>query len=360
MIINVASTRFKADKSVMDTLVHLRKKRGAGGRGEATVGESVLSTPLWGMLYTDDTGVVSQSLEQPRNMMGVIVEFGLTVSEAKTEIMCLRAKRMTESAATFSVEAAGQVYNQTNEFIYLGGNVNHIADLSIKVYRCIRNAWCSFRKYTLELYDRPSAPLKLKIRMLRAEVLETTLYGCVTWSPRACHYDTLRRAHHRFLTRCIGWRKRNRADHPISYLDTLIKTGSESIEATLRRRRISFAEFVARMEDTRLPKHVIFGELVGGAGCVGGQEKEWVGYFLDDLRAFGINADQWTTAAQDEGEWRRTVEQGAGHFMAKWIAAEKAKAGLRHAVVFPNVTGRTKERIAQSMRARTGSPALVD
>ena len=31
-----------------------------------------------------------------------------------------------------------------------------------------------------------------------------------------------------------------------------------------------------------------------------------MGCFLDDLRAFGINADQWTTAAQDEGEWRRT------------------------------------------------------
>ena len=38
---------------------------------------------------------------------------------------------------------------------------------------------------------------------------------------------------------------------------------------------------------------------------VGGQEKEWIGCFLNDLRAFGINADQWTTAAQDEGEWRR-------------------------------------------------------
>ena len=42
--------------------------------------------------------------------------------------------------------------------------------------------------------------------------------------------------------------------------------------------------------------------LVGGAGCVGGQEKEWMGYFLDGLRAFSINADQWTTSAQDKGE----------------------------------------------------------
>ena len=253
-------------------------------------------------------------------IMGVIVAvcavFDLTISEAKTDIVCLRAKGMPESTAIFSVEAAGQMYNQTNEFVYLEQNVNHDADLSIEVDRRIRNAWCSFRKYTLELYVLPSAPLKLKIRMLRAEVLETMLYGCVTWSPRACHY-TLRRAHHRFLTRCIGWRKHNRADHPISYLDTLIKTRIESIEATLRRRRILFAGFVARMEDTRLPKCVMFGELVGGAGCVGGKEKEWMGCFLDDLRAFGITADQWTTAAQDEREWRRTAEQGAEHFMAK-------------------------------------------
>ena len=162
------------------------------------------------------------------------------------------------------------------------------------------------------------------------------------------------------LHRLAKEKHNNRADHPISYLDTLIKTGSESIKATLRRRRILFAGFVARMEDTILPKCVMFRELVGGAGCVGGQEKEWMRSFLEDLRAFGINADQWTTAAQDEGEWRRTAEKGTEHFTSKWIAAEEATAGLRHAVVCPNVTGRTKERIAQNKRARAGSLAFVD
>ena len=39
------------------------------------------------------------------------------------------------------------------------------------------------------------------------------------------------------------------------------------------RRRILFAGFVARMEDTRLQKCVMFGELMVGAGCVGRQEK---------------------------------------------------------------------------------------
>ena len=38
--------------------------------------------------------------------------------------------------------------------------------------------------------------------------------------------------------------------------------------------------------------------------------------FLDDLRALGINADQQTSAAQDEGKWRRTAEKGAERYMA--------------------------------------------
>ena len=85
-----------------------------------------------------------------------------------------------------------------------------------------------------------------------------------------------------------------------------------------------------------------------------------MGCFVDDLRASGINVDQWTAAALDEGEWRRTAEQGAERFVAKWIAAEKARAGLRQAVVCPNVTGGAKERIARSKRTRAGLLAIVD
>ena len=87
-------------------------------------------------------------------IMVVCTASGLTVLEAKTEIVCLR------------VEAAGQVYNQTKKFVYLGGNVNHNADLSNEIDRRVHKAWCSFRKYTLDLSDRPSAPLELKIQML--------------------------------------------------------------------------------------------------------------------------------------------------------------------------------------------------
>ena len=91
-VINVAYTSLKADKYIMDALVHLRKEAGAGGRGKATAGEPALATSLWGMLCADDAGRSdSQFSEQLSKKMGGIVvvcaAFGLTVSEAKTKIM---------------------------------------------------------------------------------------------------------------------------------------------------------------------------------------------------------------------------------------------------------------------------------
>ena len=102
---------------------------------------------------------------------------------------------------------------------------------------------------------------------------------------------------------------------------------------------------------------------MGGAGCVGGQEKGWmVGVFPGRHQSFGINADQWMTAAQDEEEWRRTAEQCKGRNISWQNRPLQKKSRLDYGMqrYAPNVTGRTKERIAQGKRARAGSLALVD
>lgn len=51
--------------------------------------------------------------------------------------------------------------------------------------------------------------------------------------------------------------------------DNSLKAESESIEAALRERRILFGGFMAHMEDTRLPKWVMFGEFKGGPVSAG-------------------------------------------------------------------------------------------
>ena len=53
--------------------------------------------------------------------------------------------------------------------------------------------WASFGRYKMEIYVSPGVHLRLKVRMLKAEVMETLLYGCVTWSPSKVNYNRLRK-----------------------------------------------------------------------------------------------------------------------------------------------------------------------
>ena len=49
----------------------------------------------------------------------------------------------------------------------------------------------------------------------------------------------------------------------------------------------------------------------GVRGLRGETERGWMGCYLVDLRAFRTRADQWTTAARNEGDQRKTAEQEA-------------------------------------------------
>ena len=129
------------------------------------------------MLYADDADIVSRSSDGLERMMTVIVtacsSFGHTVSEAKTHIMCLKTKG--GGKLSFTINAAGQVYKQTIQFVYLGGAITAHRDLSIELTRRLQRAWACFQRYKLKNYDRPGVCLRLKARLLKAKVIATLL-----------------------------------------------------------------------------------------------------------------------------------------------------------------------------------------
>ena len=75
----------------------------------------------------------------------------------------------------------------------------------------------------------------------------------------------------------------------------------------MRKRQILLAGFLARMEDTRLPNVLRTG---GGRGLRWRSGKRVDGVSPDDFRAFGINADQWTTAVRTRGNDARRQNGG--------------------------------------------------
>ena len=107
----------------------------------------------------------------------------------------------------------------------------------------------------------------------------------------------------------------------LSSADALAKIGFENVETTVRKRRVLFARFVARMDNERLPKRVMFGEVDRGKGYFGGQEQDWMGCLQHDLSLFNLptEAKHWTLAAKKPGEWFRPVEEAAEQYMKRWF-----------------------------------------
>ena len=139
---------------------------------------------VWGMLYAEDTCIVSRSPQGLAKMMEVIVKvcraFALTVSAKKTETMCMPLPPPPRTMV--QIEAAGQTYKQVQSFIYLGGAVIEVPDMSVEIARRTRACWMRIRRYLRELYDQPKVAPSLKIRMAEAEAIEAFLYGCSTWT----------------------------------------------------------------------------------------------------------------------------------------------------------------------------------
>ena len=95
--------------------------------------------------------------------------------------------------------------------------------------------------------------------------MEAPLYGCMAWAQSNAHCRQLRTTHHKLLLRVIGCRRVHGTYLKMSYAKALKKTWSQSVEATIRQRRLLFAEALARQGDKRLPKRLLFaGRLEGG------------------------------------------------------------------------------------------------
>ena len=62
--------------------------------------------------------------------------------------------------------------------MHLGATVRENANLTVEINRCGLLAILRLRLYGLSMYDQSTAPFRLEVRMLKAEVMETVLYGC--------------------------------------------------------------------------------------------------------------------------------------------------------------------------------------
>ena len=249
------------------------------------------------------------------------------------DLLMFTAKYKCDFIAIQETRRDGRTTIQAH-FVYLGSTISSVGDVGPEIKRRTGYAWNCFLKYSRAVYDNTYFAVADKVRFLKAEVLEVMLYGCVTWTLSPGDFDKLREAHRGMLLRCHNAYTSMRAApdyHMLSYLEVLLRTDCECIEATVMKRILHYAGRVARMHDNRLPNIVMFGEMVGGKRKRDQPAKRLEHRVTEYCTAFGIEPKCWMRAAQDAPEWYRKVETGAEVFMSAWSTKRVNETNARHA-----------------------------
>ena len=241
--LRVVLERFSKDAGILADHIHLQEQPSKVGPETAL---ECVRRAIWGMLYADDACILSRSPRGLGQMMAVFVEvlgaFGPTISESKTETMCMPIPRAPATKIVFN--ATGQQYRQTTSFTRRD---RPAGSRGVDGFQALQAGAVRPPEGKSTASEGPDG----EVRGSRG----------VMWTSLKCHYAKLRTTHHRMLLRILGAWCKSPNKRIVSYKDALQRTKYESIETTVRTRRLLWAGALLRMGDHRLPKRVISGEL---------------------------------------------------------------------------------------------------
>ena len=84
----------------------------------------------------------------------------------------------------------------------------------------------------------------------------------------------------------------------------------ESLYSLLKERRLRWLGHVRRIEDGKIPKDLLYGELTIGQRSQGRPQQYFRNVCKRDLRDCEIDVQEWEALAEDRDEWRLSVKTG--------------------------------------------------
>ena len=255
------------------------------------------------MLFADDAAVISHTEKGLQELIdrfsSACEKFGLAVSIKKTEVMCQNV----------TIPPVIKINNKpllvTEHFTYLGSTISNNLSLDLEINRRIGKAAGTLAKLDSRVWSNSQLSLKTKMKVYQACVLSTLLYGSEAWTTYAKQEKRLEVFHLRCLRRILGvsWKDR------ITNNAILDKAETMSIRSLLCQRRLRWLGHVRRMQDGRIPKDALYGELCLGTRPVGRPSLRYKDVCKRDMKFARVNLDCWEGRAADRDAWRLMVKE---------------------------------------------------
>ena len=266
------------------------------------------------LLFADDCGIFAHSVEDLQSLMDSFANasrrFDLTISIKKTEVLCQPPPGVLLDKPSIIVN--GQKLKTTKTFPYLGSTISDDAQLDHEIERRIAKASSSFGRLKDRVWKSHDIKLETKIALFKAVVISMLLYGGETWTLYARHIKKLEAFQQRSLRSIMRVKWEEKTPHS----EVLERAKCCSIESILKKRQLQWAGHIVRMDDERLPKILLYGELQQGNRMVGRPRKRYKDSLKDALKSCNVPLQSWETHAEDRASWRTAIHTGVQSFEA--------------------------------------------
>ena len=198
-------------------------------------------------LFADECALMAHKLGDLQAMLNrfsdASKQFGLTISPEKTEVLFKHAPNSVAPQPAISIDDV--VLKVVDSFKYLGSMISVDGSLDKQIASRIRKASQALGRLRNRLLNHHSITLDTKLKVYRAVVLSSLLYGCETWTVHRRHLKQLERFPQRALRSILGIRWQDR----VTNTEVFERTNCISIEAMLLKFCLRWTGHVVRMED---------------------------------------------------------------------------------------------------------------
>nr|VZI24243.1 unnamed protein product [Spirometra erinaceieuropaei] len=246
----------------------------------------VSTTTVHELLFADDCALNTTSEEEMQRSMDLFSaaceSFRLVINTQKTVVMHQPPPNSaTVPNAPPQISVNGTQLQVVENFPYLGSTLSRNTKIDDEVANRISKASQAFGRLQSTVWNRHGLQLSTKLKMYKAVILPTLLYGAETWT--VCLRRILR----------LNWQNR------IPDNDVPERTGILSIYAILRQIQLRWSGHLVRMDDERLTKRLFYGDVATGSRRQGGQIRRYKDTLKSSLKCLQINPTNWEEFALD-------------------------------------------------------------